>query len=258
MTHILSTRRRLATSPEMSESNRTGASRSSTGAAWLLGRVSRQAVATPVDLALARARSATAVDALLATLPEQWAAFTLPTLGSDGMSVVRLLVGPGGVFALHAQLYDGHIAWVHRRTFGEGARSTELAIAEAGAHRLTVLLRGRVPLRAPVQPALIVLGARALWVTGRSVSGKTPTVPVLGAARLGDWLAAQGPVLRPIERMDLAAVIDNPLTWGIRPSIPPRPGIVDHPSVQPSTFGGPVALGREQPGAHRERAADHE
>lgn len=223
MTHILSTRRRQATPPELPESTRTGAPRSSTGPAWLLGRASRPA-ATPTDLALARARSEAAVDTLLATLPEHWAAFT--SLGGDGASAARLLVGPGGVFAVHARLYDGQIAWVRRHTvLVAGERSPDLAVAVAAAHRLTMLLRGRLPLRTAVQPAFVVLGARTLWVTGRMSSGKAPPVPVLGAAMLGAWLAARPQVLRPIERMELAAVIDNPLTWGIRPSIAPRPDL---------------------------------
>ena len=225
MTHILSTRRRRSTPPEMPESNRTGAPRSSTGPSWLLGRASRNAAATPGDQALARARTETAVDTLLATLPQHWAAFTSTALGGDGASTVRLLVGPGGIFALHAQLYDGHIVWAHRHTvLAAGKRSPDLAVAEAGAQRLTLLLRGRLPLRTAVQPALVLLGTRALWVTGRSASGRTP--PVLGAATLGAWLAARPQVLRPIERMELAAVIDNPLTWGSRPTILPRPGSV--------------------------------
>ena len=226
MTHILSTRRRLSTPPEMPESNHTGAPRSSTGLFWLLGRASHTAAATPDALALARARTDTAIDTLLATLPQHWAAFTSTALGDDdGASTVRLLVGPGGIFALHAQLYDGHIVWVHRHTvLVAGPRAPDLAVAEAGAHRLTLLLRGRLPLRTAVQPALVLLGTRALWVTGRSASGRTP--PVLGAATLGAWLAARPQVLRPIERMELAAVIDNPLTWGIRPSIAPRPDSV--------------------------------
>ena len=243
MTHTLSTRRRLVTPPELPESPCTGARRSSTGPAWPLGLASRPAAATPTDLTLARARSESAVDELLATLPDHWAAFASPALGGDGASAVRLLVGPGGVFALHAQLYDGQIAWVHRHTmFVVGQRSPNLVLAESGARRLTLLLRGRLHLRSAVQPALVVLGARALWVTGRSASGKTasgitapgqtgagratqgktPPVPVLSAATLGHWLAARPQVLRPIERMELAAVIDNPVTWGIRPSIVPR------------------------------------
>ncbi|MDJ0338034.1 hypothetical protein [Cryobacterium sp. PH31-O1] len=219
MTHILSTRRRLVTPPELPESTRTGAPRSSTDPASLFARVTRQAAASPTDVALARARNEIAVDTLLATLPEHWAAFT--SLGGDGASAARLLVGPGGVFALHAQVYDGQIAWMSRHTvFGQ--RSPQLTATEASARRLTMLLRGRLPLRTAVQPAFVVLTTRALWAPGRLSSGRTPPVPVLGAAMLGDWLAARPQVLRPIERMELAAVIDNPLTWGVRPSIVPR------------------------------------
>ena len=241
MIHILSTWRRRSMPPESLESNRTAPPRLLVGPAWLAGYSPRPAV-TPIDLAVARARSESAIDTLLATLPENWAAFTLPRFGGDGAGVVRLLVGPGGVLALHARLFDGQIAWVHRQTvLVAGQRSPDLTVATAGANRLTVLLRGRLPLRTAVQPALVLLGTRALWITGRSglvksglgkagpakmVSVRTPLVPVLGAAALGDWLVARPQVLRPIERMELAAVIDNPLTWGIRPTILPQPGSV--------------------------------
>ena len=231
MTHILSTRRRLSTPPESPESNRTGTSRSLTGPVWLFGSSPRPAV-TPIDLALATARSECAIDTLLTALPENWAAFTLPKLGDDGVGAMRLLVGPGGVLAVHARLYDGQIVWVHRQTvLVAGQPSPNLAVATAGANRLTVLLRGRLPLRTAVQPALVLLGARALWITSRSgparpAPGRALPVPVLGAAAFGDWLGARPQVLRPIERMELAAVIDNPLTWGIRPTILPRPGSV--------------------------------
>ena len=226
MTHILSTRRRLSTPPESLELNRTGTSRSLTGPAWLFGSAPRPAV-TPIDLALATARSESAIDTLLASLPENWAAFTLPRLGDDDAGAMRLLVGPGGVLAVHARLYGGQIAWVHRQTvLVAGHRSPNLAVATAGANRLTVLLRGRLPLRTAVQPALVLLGTRALLITSRSgpvkpVPGRTPPVPVLGAAAFADWLGARPQVLRPIERMELAAVIDNPLTWGSRPTILP-------------------------------------
>ncbi|WP_104127441.1 hypothetical protein [Cryobacterium sp. Y57] len=241
MIHILSTWRRRSTPPESLESNRIATPRSLVGPAWLPGYAPRPAV-TSIDLALARARSESAIDTLLATLPENWAAFTLPRFGDDGAGVMRLLVGPGGVLALHARLYDGQIAWVHRQAvLVVGQCSPDFTVATAGANRLTLLLRGRVPLRTAVQPALVLLGTRALWTTGRSGSvesgsvkagaakiapGRTPSVPVLGAAVLGDWLVARPQVLRPIERMELAAVIDNPLTWGIRPRILPQPGSV--------------------------------
>lgn len=244
MTHILSTRRRLVTPPELiesnrTESNRTGAPRPFTGSAWLLGRSWRRASATPTDLALARALTETALDSLLDTLPQHWAAFAPPDIGGDAERATRLLVGPGGVFALQAQLYDGQIAWVHRHTvLVAGQRSPDSAVAEAAARRVTMLLRGRLPLRAAVQPALVVLGTRARWTTGRSAPGRTmlgktasKTVPLLGSATLGDWLAARPQVLRPAERMELAAVIDNPLTWGIRPSIAPRSGGAEQPKA---------------------------
>lgn len=228
MTHILSTRRRQATPPELPEANHRAAFRSSTRPAWPLGRWPRSGGLAPTEAALVRARSEAAVDALLATLPDDWAAFSSSALVGNGTSAVRVLVGPGGVFALHAQPYEGRIAWVHgSRLFVTGQGSPNLALVETGAHELTALLRERMPLRIAVQPAVVVLGPRALWVTGRSMSGAAVPVTILGQATLGDWLAARPHVLRPVERMELAAVIDNPRTWGVRPSIAPsrpRPG----------------------------------
>jgi hypothetical protein len=208
----------------MTEANRTGAPRPSARPAWSLGRAQRGDVLAPADLALVRARSEAALETLLATLPADWAAFASPALGADEASVVRLLVGPGGVFAVHAQLHEGQLAWVHRRgVFVTGHQwRTDLTVAGTSAHQLTALLRGRVPLRTAVQPTVVILGARALRLTGRSVSGAGGPVTVLGAGALAGWLAARPHVLRPVERMELAAVIDNPGTWGVRPSI--RPG----------------------------------
>ena len=238
MTHILSTRRRLVTPPEMTELNRAQSNgaeslRPSARPAWSLGRAQRGDVLAPTELALLRARSEAAVDSLLATLPEDWAAFASPALGGDEVSVVRLLVGPGGVFAVHTQLYEGQFAWVHRRRlFVIGhQRRTDLAVAGTSAQQLTVLLRGKVPLRTAVQPTVVVLGAGAgagagarahsMWPTGRLVSGAGDPVTVLGAGALAGWLAARPQILRPVERMELAAVIDNPGTWGVRPTIVP-------------------------------------
>lgn len=224
MTHLLFTRR-LATPPVLPQSHQTGAPRSTTGLFRLTHRAPHRVAASATELALARARSETAIDTLLATLPEHWAAFASPALGDDGVHALRLLVGPGGIFALHGQLYDRQAAWARRQAvLALGQRSTDRAVAESGAHRLTALLRGRLPLRTPVQPVFVVLGARPLWVTDATASRRAVSVPVLGQARLAAWLAARPPVLRPIERMELAAVIDNPLTWGMRPSIVPRPG----------------------------------
>jgi hypothetical protein len=72
-----------------------------------------------------------------------------------------------------------------------------------------------------VQPAVVVLATRAVFITGRSATGRS--VAVVSAAALSGWLTTRSQLLCPIERMELAAVIDNPLTWGLRPTILPRP-----------------------------------
>ncbi|TDW29349.1 nuclease-related domain-containing protein [Cryobacterium psychrophilum] len=156
-----------------------------------------------------------ALATLLQEPPNDWAVFD-----SDSASPVseHLVVGPGGIFTLHTlrtRHSDGEWVWVDRGTVRvSGRRRPDGRDAIAEAHLVTSLLRARIPLRAPVRPVIVLFGARFIFARG-----KPADVKVVDARDLQGWLQELPSVLRPIERMELAAVIDNPVTWGTRPSM---------------------------------------
>jgi len=154
-------------------------------------------------------RGEVALASLLQEPPVNWAVFP------PGPVSKHLVVGPGGVFTISTRHSDGEWVWVDKDTIRvSGRRMAARQDAVVEADRVTALLRARIPLRAPVRPVIALVGPRFIVVRG-----KTPGMIVLDARELQAWLEALPTVLRPIERMELAAVIDNPATWGARPSM---------------------------------------
>ncbi|MFC5929760.1 hypothetical protein D6T64_03515 [Cryobacterium melibiosiphilum] len=153
----------------------------------------------------------------LPAMPAHWAVFhPLP-------AAAPLVVGPGGIFTVSVHDLAGDWAWADRRgLLVSGRRVDYLAEAEQQAERVFTRLRARMAVPAPVRPVLALDGARYLGLRDRPLP-----VKVLAARDLEGWLAGLPTVLRAIERMELAAVIDSPVTWGIRPrfgpGLPPRP-----------------------------------
>ncbi|WP_197059485.1 nuclease-related domain-containing protein [Cryobacterium sp. MLB-32] len=173
-------------------------------------------VPVPSQSAPARGYLTTQGELALATLlqepPLDWAVFPA---GPSGPVSEHLMVGPGGVFTINTRHSDGEWIWVDKDTIRvSGRRMAYRQDAVVEAQRVTALLRARIPLRAPVRPVIALVGARFIVVRG-----KTPAMAVVDARELQVWLEARPTVLRPIERMELAAVIDNPVTWGARPSM---------------------------------------
>ena len=133
------------------------------------------------------------------------------------------MVGPGGIFTVSVFDLGGDWAWADRRgLLVSGRRVGYLAEAELQADRVFALLRARMAVPAPVRPVLALDCVRYLGVRDRALP-----VKVVAARDLEAWLSSLPTVLRAIERMELAAVIDSPVTWGIRPKfgpgLPPRP-----------------------------------
>ncbi|KGJ79425.1 hypothetical protein GY21_05290 [Cryobacterium roopkundense] len=156
-----------------------------------------------------RSQGEIALAALLQEPPVNWAVFPAGPVSE------HLMVGPGGVFTINTRHSDGEWVWVDKDTIRVSGRRmaySQDAVVEAG--RVTALLRARIPLRAPVRPVIALFGARFIVVRGKS-----PEIMVVDARELQVWLETLPTVLRPIERMELAAVIDNPATWGTRPSM---------------------------------------
>jgi len=153
-----------------------------------------------------------ALVALLQEPPIDWAIFPA---GPNGPVFEHLVVGPGGVFTLTTRHSDGEWVWVDKDVvWVSGRRMAASGDAIVEADRVSALLRARIPLRVPVRPLIALLGARFIVVRGR-----TPDLNVVDARELHFWLLGLSPVLRPAERMELAAVIDNPVTWGARASV---------------------------------------
>lgn len=152
------------------------------------------------------------VAAVLDAIPPDWAVFHGMPSATRGLDTEHLLVGPGGVLTVTARLHHGEWVWLERQTvMVSGRRVSYLHDAAAEADRVTQALRERMPLRTPVRPVVALVGAR--FVTLR---GKETPVKVVNTRDLQGWLVTLPPVLRPIERMELAAVIDNPVTWAAR------------------------------------------
>ncbi|MFO7691376.1 MAG: hypothetical protein R6W83_12635 [Cryobacterium sp.] len=145
----------------------------------------------------------------LPELPDHFAAF-------EPLPGVHLVVGRAGVFTVTVYQHPGAWAWADKRSLVVSARRTSYLLdAEANAAHVTDRLRARFVLRTPVRPVVALAGGRVIMRRTR-----VSPVTVLSTADLTAWLTALPTVLRPSERMHLAAHIDNPATWGVRP----RPG----------------------------------
>lgn len=150
-------------------------------------------------------------------VPAHWAVFH-PLPGA-----APLVVGPGGIFTVSVHNIAGGWAWVDKRgLLVSGRRVGYVADAQQQADRVFTLLQARIAVPAPVLPVLALDGARFLGQRDRPLP-----VKVLAIQGLEAWLAGLPTVLRAFHRMELAAVIDSPATWGTRPRIgkglPPRP-----------------------------------
>ena len=141
-------------------------------------------------------------------VPRHWAVFhPLP-------GCAPLVVGPGGIFTVSVHNLAGGWAWADKRgLLVSGRRVTYIAEAEREAERVATLLQARMAVPARVCAVLALDGARYLGPRERALP-----VTVLALGDLELWLAGLPTVLRAIERMELAAVIDSPVTWGIRPT----------------------------------------
>lgn len=165
--------------------------------------------ATPPEATPHRASAVpSAASPTVLAVPRHWAVFhPLPGAAS-------LVVGPGGIFTVSVQNLVGGWARADKRgLLVSGRRVTYLADAEREAERVFSLLRARMAVPARVSAVLALDGARYIGPRDRALP-----VRVLALNDLERWLAGLPTVLRALERMELAAVIDSPVTWGIRPT----------------------------------------
>jgi len=161
------------------------------------------------------AKGEIAVGELLAKLPPEWTVFHALPVGIGGTDIDHLVVGPGGVFTINTKHHRGKNVWVaHRTMMVSGNKVPHIRHAEFEAERVTRLLRQRMPLRSTVRPVLALVEPRRL-----RIREKPTQVKVVDSRDLRRWLLTLPSVLEPLGRIELAALIDDPATWGAHPPV---------------------------------------
>jgi hypothetical protein len=155
------------------------------------------------------ARAEIAVGLALAALPREWIVFHSLPVGESGSDVDHLIIGPGGVFALHSDRQARKSVQVAGRSVQVGARKIPyIREAEFEAVSLTALLGERMPRAAPVQGVVVLVDTRRVTVVA-----PPSRVKIIEADALCAWLQALPPVLAPLERLEIARFVDNPQLW---------------------------------------------
>lgn len=155
------------------------------------------------------ARAEIAVGLALAELPREWIVFHSLPVGDSGADVDHLVIGPGGVFALHSDRQARKSVQVAGRSVLVGARKIPyIREAEYEAVCLTTLLSERMPRAASVHGVVVL-------VDTKSVTVKAPPsrVKIIEAATLCAWLQGLPPVLAPLDRLEIAGFVENPVLW---------------------------------------------
>jgi hypothetical protein len=170
----------------------------------------RSAVSSRTRLArFLSATGETSVRRLLATLPADWTAFHAVPIGENNTDIDHILVGPGGIFTIDSRRYSGkHIRVGSRTVTVSGQGRAPLSAATQEAERVTLVLRERMPLVAPVQPVIALVDARQI-----SFRGRPEQVKVLDARGLLCWLEGLQPVLSDDEIAEAVVILDSPVTW---------------------------------------------
>ena len=155
------------------------------------------------------ARAEIAVGLALAELPREWIVFHSLPVGDSGADVDHLVIGPGGVFALHSDRQARKAVQVAGRSVLVGARKIPyIREAEYEAVCLTTVLSQRMPRAASVHGVVVL-------VDTKSVTVKAPPsrVKIVEVAHLCEWLQGLPPVLAPLDRLEIAGFVENPVLW---------------------------------------------
>jgi catechol 2,3-dioxygenase-like lactoylglutathione lyase family enzyme len=147
------------------------------------------------------------VAARLATLPAGWTVLHSLPVGRSGGDIDHLVVGPGGVFTVHATHHVDASMWVAGRTV-LGARTAVVETAEAEARRVDRMIAGVLVDPPAVQPVVAIVGAKRL-----SVHGVPRGVRVLRAEHLRRFLRSRPQRLTPGEVARLVDLFDAPASW---------------------------------------------
>ncbi|MFP3464992.1 nuclease-related domain-containing protein [Leifsonia sp. SIMBA_070] len=153
------------------------------------------------------------VGALLSRLPGGWSAFHAVPVGSGESDVDHLVVGPGGVFVINTKHHRGARVTVYERAvYVGGSKQPYLRNADLEASRVRGLLM-RAGIEAPVEPVIVVVGAKEL-----RLRQPPARATVLRAEGLVRGLSRRPPRLDADTVARAAALFDDPATW--RPVAP--------------------------------------
>jgi len=157
------------------------------------------------------------VGSMLATLPPEWTVLHAVPIGSSNSEIDHLVVGPGGIFTITTKNHPRTEICVGRNTLQiDGEAVSYLRNAEYEAERVTILVRDRMPLVAPVQPVLVFVDPRLF-----TIEHKPEQVKVLAAEDLRAWLVRLHPVLSAGEVQEVADLLDSPHVWRALPDTTP-------------------------------------
>ncbi len=142
-------------------------------------------------------------------LGPEWTVLHALPVGRDGSDLDHLVIGPGGVIAVHVEPRVG------RQAHGDGLGLRIDAHASGAVHRAIELRedaasRLGVALGRPVEVSAVVV-TEARTATGR------PRVPVLRAAELPGWVLAHRTRLEHTDITEIAAAAERPEIWRSRP-----------------------------------------
>ncbi|WP_146071120.1 nuclease-related domain-containing protein [Cryobacterium sp. Y57] len=139
------------------------------------------------------ARAEIAVGLALAELPRDWIVFHSLPVGDSGADVDHLVIGPGGVFALHSDRQARKSVLVAGRSVLVGARKIPyIREAEFEAVSLTALLSQRMPSTASVRGVVVLVDTKRV-----TVQTQPSRVKIIKVTDLCTWLQGLPSVLPP-------------------------------------------------------------
>jgi len=155
------------------------------------------------------ARAEIAVGLALAQLPREWIVFHSLPVGQGGADIDHLVIGPGGVFALHSDRQARKAVEVAGRSVRVGTLKVPyVRESEYEAGSLTSLLSRRMPLAASVHGVVVLVDTKSVIV-----KAQPSRVKVVAAADLCAWLQGLPPILAPLDRLDIADFVEDPVLW---------------------------------------------
>jgi hypothetical protein len=168
-----------------------------------------------------------AVGAKLAALPAEWAVFHGLPVGQHGWDIDHVVVGPGGVITINTKQHRGKNVTVVDGAASVGDRPVPyLEHAAFEGERIGVLLRSHLAFAVPIHPVLAFVEPKSI-----STSGTCGGVMVLDADRIVEWLAALPPVLAPLQRLEVIALLDDPASWAEESPVGTGDGLMERFTV---------------------------